>query len=54
LSVYACTQVRLMLVLAPITCCLAAVAISDLLYTCANSIKHRAQKRLEVRAYLHS
>jgi len=40
-------MVRLMLVLAPISCCLAAVAISDLLYACANSIKHRAQKRME-------
>lgn len=38
-----------MLVLAPITCCLAGVAISDLLYTCASSFKQRAQKRLEVR-----
>lgn len=28
-----------MLVLAPATCCLAAVAISDLLYTCCESIK---------------
>lgn len=34
-------QVRLMLVLAPITCCLGAVAISDLLYACARSIKHK-------------
>lgn len=33
-------QVRLMLVLAPATCCLAAVAISDLLYTCCGSLKH--------------
>ncbi|KAF5838753.1 Oligosaccharyl transferase STT3 subunit-domain-containing protein [Dunaliella salina] len=40
-------MVRLMLVLAPISCCLAAVAISDLLYACANSIKYRAQKRME-------
>eukprot|EP00197_Chlamydomonas_leiostraca_P007871 CAMPEP_0202860940 /NCGR_PEP_ID=MMETSP1391-20130828/2496_1 /ASSEMBLY_ACC=CAM_ASM_000867 /TAXON_ID=1034604 /ORGANISM="Chlamydomonas leiostraca, Strain SAG 11-49" /LENGTH=750 /DNA_ID=CAMNT_0049540229 /DNA_START=40 /DNA_END=2292 /DNA_ORIENTATION=+ len=46
LILYGCTavyfsgvMVRLMLVLAPATCCLASVAISDLLETCCASIK---------------
>jgi len=43
-------MVRLMLVLAPATCCLAAVAISDLLYTCCDSIKAHARN---LRAFTH-